>query len=112
LVLNVDSGADGKASQKVVNAVKSIAPDMAFLGWSEEEPGSGGKVMAFALVPDSLVETGFKADDWVRASLESCGGRGGGKPASAQGQAPECSDLSSVVAAANAFAESKVGVVS
>jgi alanyl-tRNA synthetase len=112
LVLNVDIGADAKASQKVVNAVKSIAPDMAFLGLSEEEPGSGGKVMAFALVPDSLVETGFKADDWVRASLESCGGRGGGKPASAQGQAPECSDLGSVVAAANAFAESKVGVVS
>ena len=68
--------------------------------------------MAFALVPDALVEMGLKADDWVRASLESCGGRGGGKPGSAQGQAPECSDLSSVVTTANAFKESKVVVVS
>jgi alanyl-tRNA synthetase len=108
LVLNVDIGADAKASQKVGNAVQKIAPDMAFLGISEEEVGSGGKVLAFALVPASLAEAGFKADEWVNASLESCGGRGGGKATSAQGQAPVCSDVDSVIAAANEFAKSKM----
>jgi alanyl-tRNA synthetase len=107
-VLNVDIGADSKASQKIVNAVKKIAPDMAFLGLSEEEQGSGGKVMAFAVVPDYLVEAGLKADEWVRSSLEGCGGRGGGKAGNAQGQAVECSDVEAVVAAANSFAKSKV----
>jgi alanyl-tRNA synthetase len=107
LVLNVDIGADSKASQQVINAVKKIAPDMAFMGITEEEPGSGGKVMAFALVPDSLVDAGFRADEWVRSTLDACGGRGGGKVGNAQGQAPACSDVDTVLAAAKSFAEEK-----
>jgi alanyl-tRNA synthetase len=108
LVLNVDIGADSKASQQVINSVKKIAPDMAFMGLSEEEPGSGGKLMAFALVPESLLESGLKADEWVQGTLEVCGGRGGGKPSSAQGQAPNCSDVEAVMIAAKSFADSKV----
>lgn len=108
LVLNVDISADAKASQMISNSVKKIAPELAFLGVSEEEAGSGGKLMAFALVPDSAIETGLKADEWIRATLEVCGGRGGGKPGNAQGQASECSDVDAVVAAAESFADSKV----
>jgi alanyl-tRNA synthetase len=108
LVLNVDISADSKASQRVMNAVKDLAPDIAFLGLSEEEPGSGGKLMAFASVPESLVGAGLRADEWVRAALDSCGGRGGGRPGNAQGQAKECEDVTSVLAAGNAFAESKL----
>ena len=108
LVLDVDIGADGKASQKVINAVKKIAPEMAFMGLSEEEAGSGGKLMAFALVPDSLVAAGLKADEWVRGTLEVCGGRGGGRPGNAQGQAPTCEDIALVTAAAKSFASEKV----
>jgi alanyl-tRNA synthetase len=104
LVLNVDIAADSKASQKVMNAAKKLAPDMAFMGLSEEEVGSGGKLMAFAVVPEAMAADGFKADDWVRATLAVCGGRGGGKPESAQGQAAECSDVDAVLKAANAFA--------
>lgn len=110
LVTNVDIGADSKASMKVINTVQKLAPAMAFLGVSEEEPRSGGKVMAFAAVPDDLVAKGFKADEWVRAALESCGGRGGGKPTNAAGTAKDCSDLSRVIAAANDFADAKVRV--
>eukprot|EP00521_Asterionellopsis_glacialis_P013316 CAMPEP_0195305328 /NCGR_PEP_ID=MMETSP0707-20130614/36087_1 /TAXON_ID=33640 /ORGANISM="Asterionellopsis glacialis, Strain CCMP134" /LENGTH=1008 /DNA_ID=CAMNT_0040369413 /DNA_START=123 /DNA_END=3149 /DNA_ORIENTATION=- len=109
IVLNVDIGADSKASQKVMNAAKKVAPNVALMGLSEEEQGSGGKLMAFALVPDSLVDEGFKADEWVRSTLEACGGRGGGKPGSAQGQAKECDDVDAVIAAAKDFAENKVG---
>ena len=109
LVLNVDIGADSKASQKVMNAAKSIAPDMAFMGISEEEQGSGGKLMAFAIVPDALVESGLKADDWVRATLEVCGGRGGGRPANAQGQAPECDNIDAVIEASEKFLSEKIG---
>jgi len=110
LVLNVDIGADSKASQQVLNAVKKIAPDMAFMGLSEEERGSGGKLMAFALVPDSLVDCGLKADEWIRSTLEVCGGRGGGRPGSAQGQAQECSDVDAVITASESFAEGKIRV--
>jgi len=110
MVMNVDIGADSKASQKVMNAVKKAAPDMAFMGISEEEAGSGGKVLAFSTIPDALVEAGFKADNWVRATLEICGGRGGGKPGNAQGQAKECSDIDAVISAANAYADENAGV--
>jgi len=110
LVLNIDIGADSKASQKVLNAVKKLAPDMAFMGLSEEEQGSGGKLMAFAVVPDSLVDAGLKADEWIRSTLEVCGGRGGGRPSNAQGQAPECSDVEAVIAASKSFAEGNVSV--
>jgi alanyl-tRNA synthetase len=106
LVLNVDIGADSKASQKVMKAAQTIAPDMAFMGLSEEEPG--GRLLAFALVPESLQETGFKADEWVRSTLQVCGGRGGGKPGSAQGQAKECDDMDKVLLEAKNFAESQV----
>lgn len=109
MVLDVDIGADSKASQKVMNAVKSIAPDMAFLGISEEESGSGGKALVFAIVPDSLVESGFKANEWVAATLEVVGGRGGGKPGNAQGQAPKCENVADVIKAASDFANEKLG---
>ena len=110
LVLDVDIGADGKSAQNVVNTVKKLAPEMAFLGVSQEEPGSEGKLLAFASVPDSLVEeSGLKADEWVRAALEVCGGRGGGQAGYAQGQAPACKDVGPVIDAANSFAETKLG---
>ena len=108
LVLSIDIGADSKSAQKVTNTMKSLAPNLGFLGLSEEEPGSGGKLMAFACVPDSLVSEGLKADEWVRASLSICGGRGGGKPGNAQGQAKECKDVDAVVQAAQEFADEKV----
>jgi alanyl-tRNA synthetase len=106
LVMNVDIGADSKASQSVLNTVKAMAPKIAFLGITEEIPGSGGKVMVFASVPDTIIDTtGLKADEWVRTALESCNGRGGGKPTNAQGQAKECSDINTIIDAATKFAE-------
>jgi alanyl-tRNA synthetase len=107
LVLNLDIGADAKASQKVLNLVRSLAPDMAFLAVSEEEPGSGGKLIVFGIVPDCKVKY-LKADEWVREALSICGGRGGGKPGSAQGQAVKCDNVAAVEEVAYAFAQSNI----
>jgi len=109
LVLNLDIGADSKASQKVIKAVQKIAPDLAFMGVSEEEVGSGGKVLCFAIVPDSLMkETGLKANEWLKDVLDSVGGRGGGKPGSAQGQVPQCDDVEAVITNAESFVDAVV----
>jgi len=110
LVLNLDIGADSKASQKVIKAVQKIAPELAFMGISEEEVGSGGKILCFAIVPDSVQETGLKANEWLNDVLESVGGRGGGKPGSAQGQAPNCSDIDAVIAKAESFVNDAIAV--
>lgn len=109
IVMNLNILADSKASQQVRNEVKKVAPEVAFLGISEEDPGSGGKLMAFASVPESIIESaGLKANEWVLAALKVCEGRGGGKPDNAQGQAQECSDVGAVLEAATRFAEQKV----
>lgn len=110
LVLNIDIGADPKASQQVLNAVKKIGPEIAFMGLSEELRGSGGKLLAFATVPESLVENGLKANEWIKHTLEVCGGRGGGKPGNAQGQAQSCDDVDVVTSASKSFADSKVNI--
>lgn len=107
VVLSVDIGADAKASQRVINTVKKAAPDTAFMGLSEEEPGSGGKLLVFAVVPESLIGKGLKADEWVRTTLEACGGKGGGKPGNAQGQTLRCEDTPSVLERARNFVKEK-----
>ena len=112
LVLNLDIGADSKASQKVIKEVQKMAPELAFMGISEEDPGSGGKVLCFAIVPDALTnETGLRADEWLRDVLDSVGGSGGGKPGSAMGQAPRCDDVGEVIARAESFVSGAVSVV-
>lgn len=104
LVLNLDIGADSKASQKVIKEVQKLAPKLAFMGVSEEEVGSGGKVLCFAIVPDALIgETGLQANDWVKDVLESVGGSGGGKPGSAMGSCDRCDDIEAVIARAEGF---------
>ena len=109
LVLNLDIGADSKASQKVIKAVQKFAPDIAFMGISEEEPGSGGKILCFAVVPDQLLKSsGLNAGDWVKDVLSTVGGRGGGKPGSAQGQAPSCDDVDALISKAESFAQGAV----
>ncbi len=63
-------------------------------------------------VPDALEESaGLKADEWVRATLEVCGGRGGGRPTNAQGQIPECTNVEEVMKASETFVADKGGAV-
>jgi len=111
VIESVDIGADGKAANRIVDAIKKVAPDVAFLGISEEDVGSGGKVLCFALVPEVLTKEGYSASDWIKATLEVCGGRGGGRPTNAQGQAPACEDISILEEAAQKFAEDKAAAV-
>ncbi len=112
LVLNLDIGADSKASQKVIKEVQKMAPELAFMGISEEDAGSGGRVLCFAVVPDALTkETGLRADEWLKDVLDSVGGSGGGKPGSAMGQVPQCDDVGAVVARAESFVNGAVAVV-
>jgi alanyl-tRNA synthetase len=71
----------------------------------------GGRVVAVANVPQDgkAGSAGLKANEWVAAALASVGGKGGGKPASAQGQAAaEPSKAVDVVAAAAEFAAMKL----
>ena len=70
--------------------------------------GAGkGKALAWAGVPTALTGK-LSAGDWVKAALELLGGKGGGKPAQAQGQGPNIDKIGEAVEAAAKFAASKL----
>ncbi len=85
LVLKLGVGLDSKAVKRLVETSKKLAPGLALLVLSREEDG---KALAFAHVPAEKVGT-LPADKWVAATLATLGGRGGGKPELAQGQAKD-----------------------
>ena len=87
------------------------APGLSFLGLSFDVEGEATKITAFALSSDEAQARGLKANEWLNTVLSAVGGRGGGKPALAQGSAiiTTSSDTSSsrqqLKAAAIKFAE-------
>lgn len=80
------AGIEGKGAIKIAETVKKTNPECCFFGVIETDEG---KLMAFASVPDDKIGE-LSANDWLKEVLGKFGGRGGGKPGFAQGQAPEC----------------------
>ncbi|MBL0920836.1 MAG: alanine--tRNA ligase [Phycisphaerales bacterium] len=66
------------------------------------------KVTIVAGVPQSLVGRGLKAGEWVKAASEACGGKGGGRPDSAQGGGTQPERVDEAVRAATDYAASKM----
>ncbi len=67
--------------------------------------GAGSKkVSIVARVPESLVEKGLEAGDWVRQVAEICGGKGGGRPDMAQAGGNDPARIPEAIAAATAYA--------
>jgi len=95
VVVEVPAGVDGKAVGKLAKKIHKAHPGLALFIVAGD-----GKVGAFAAVPEGHALG--PAGAWLNAALEPLGGRGGGKPAFAQGSAK--GDASAVVAAAAAFA--------
>jgi alanyl-tRNA synthetase len=121
LVTEVRIGTDAKAVKRVLDAVAAVAPQLAFFGVSAEHcsdssSGSGsdssavqrsGKLLCFAVCSEAAQTRGLAADQWVAAAVSACGGRGGGKPGAAQGQAPDAANMQQVLDAANAYLQDK-----
>ena len=66
-----------------------------------------GKALAWAGVPSRLCKQ-LSAGDWVKGPLAALGGKGGGKPSSAQGQGPYIDKLPEAMKAADEYARTKL----
>ena len=66
-----------------------------------------GKALAYAGVPDALSKQ-LNAGEWVKAPLAALGGKGGGKPTTAQGQGPNVDRVPEAIRAAEDFAMLKL----
>ncbi|CAM9311423.1 unnamed protein product [Chrysoparadoxa australica] len=115
LVMEVRIGADSKAVKRVLDAVAKAAPGLSFMGFSAEyedavEEGQPRKVLCFNQVSAADLESGVDAKQWLTAALEPLGGRGGGRPYSAQGQAPSSEKLPAALAASEAYVKEQLSV--
>ena len=96
--------ADAKALEGAMTSVVAKKPDVAVM-----LIGAGKTAAALAVVPKAMEEK-LSAKDWVNEALQTCGGKGGGKPGRAQGAARDPSNVTAAETAAKAFAASKLAI--
>jgi alanyl-tRNA synthetase len=107
IVSSIDVGADRQALEQAVKTIRDIRPGAAVLLLSPDE--AEGKVSVMAAAPQDLVKKGLKAGEWVREVTGILGGKGGGRPDSAQGAGPAVDKVHEAVTAARAWARARAG---
>jgi alanyl-tRNA synthetase len=105
IILELPAGADRDGLLAAMDAVRSRHPASAVMLLAA---GTDGKGTIVANVPPALIEKGLKAGDWVREASAPLGGKGGGRPESAQGGGPDATKIAQAIAAARAYAATKV----
>lgn len=93
-----DVDGDIKALTEAMKVISANAPALPACLLSKSS--TGDKVSVLAVVPAG---TQLDAKDWINAALETCGGKGGGKPDRAQGAAKDASQFAAALAAAKAY---------
>jgi alanyl-tRNA synthetase len=104
LIMKVeDVGLDVKALQEAGNTIQKKFPEMPVMFFSE----GPDKALAYASVPKSISTT-LSAGDWVKEALGAMGGKGGGKPTSAQGMGPNKDGIPDAMTLAESMAAMKL----
>jgi alanyl-tRNA synthetase len=100
-------GTDRNGLMSAMDAITSKRPELAVMLFGVDR--EGGKLAIAAKAPQTAIDKGLKAGDWVRTAAQACGGKGGGRPDSAQGGGTEPAKLDDAIAAAERFAEDTLG---
>jgi alanyl-tRNA synthetase len=98
--------ADAKGLQELVEAARESATDAVLVLVSAMD---GGKNAVIVAAGDVARERGARADVIVRTLAQEFGGRGGGKPALAQGGVPDAAVFPALLARAAAIVAEQVG---
>jgi len=101
-VSTIDLGSDRNALQAAMKTVTQQAPRHAVMLVSADAQAE--KVAVLAAVPKFAIDRGLKAGDWVRETAEVLGGKGGGRPESAQGAGTDVGKVREAVEHARRFA--------
>ena len=88
--------------------VKALSPSTSAFFVSTDE--DAGRILCMAQVPKDAVAKGLKANEWVGQVQALIGGRGGGKPESAQATGQEVGAAAEALRVAEAYAREKLGV--
>ncbi|MGP1309574.1 MAG: DHHA1 domain-containing protein, partial [Phycisphaerales bacterium] len=107
IVAQVPAGSNREALLAAMDTVQAKHASAAIMLLSADD--AEGKVTIVAKVAEPLVKRGLKAGDWVREASAAVGGKGGGRPDSAQGGGTEPAKVVDAVGIARTFASSKLG---
>lgn len=95
-----------KALDSALKEVRKINPEQSAL-FVSSDPDSK-KIFCLASVPKSAVEKGLKANEWISHISPSMGGKGGGKPESAQASGGNFDKVEEILELARQFAATKL----
>ncbi len=102
IIATIDTGDSKEAMAGAMQAIQSKMPRSAVMIFGLDE--MNGKVAISAAVPEWLIAKGLKAGDWLRAAAAVVGGKGGGKPDTAQGGGTDLSKLKEALQTASEIA--------
>ena len=102
IIYQIPADGDRTALLAAMDAVRSRHPEAAIMLVSASE--AEAKVTIVASVSQSMIGRGLKAGDWVREASAVVGGKGGGRPDSAQGGGTEPAKIDASIQRARTFA--------
>ncbi|KAJ8930486.1 hypothetical protein NQ314_016713 [Rhamnusium bicolor] len=94
-----------KALDTALKQVRSLSPNTSALFVTVDQDTN--KVYCLSSVPKDAIEKGLKANEWVQEIAKKLGGKGGGKPDSAQASGNNSVDINDILNLAKKFADSK-----
>lgn len=106
LVRQLEASNNTKAMDAALKQIKLLSPETSALFVSVDEDSK--KIFCLAAVPKSAVDKGLKANDWISHISPVIGGKGGGKPESAQASGTNYEKVDEVLVLATKFAETKL----
>ena len=83
VIATLDLGSDRKSLEAAVATILQAVPNKAVMVLSADVESS--RVAVMASVSEAMIGRGLKAGDWIRETTSVMGGKGGGRPNSAQG---------------------------
>ena len=108
IIGEIPAASDRTALLAAMDVVRSAHAESAVMLLSAD--ADAGKVTIVAQVPKALMDRGLKAGEWVRIASEACGGKGGGRPDSAQGGGTQPDRVPAAIEAASSAAADALGV--
>ncbi|CAH1994507.1 unnamed protein product [Acanthoscelides obtectus] len=106
LVQELKAFGNTKALDSALKQVRSLSPATSALFLTVD--AEANKLFCLASVPKEAIEKGLKANEWVQEVARKLGGKGGGKPDSAQASGAAPTDRLEILELCKKFAESKL----
>ncbi len=106
IITTLDLGSDRNALEAAVATISKAVPEKAVMVFSTD--AENGRVAVMASVSEAMIGRGLKAGDWIRETTSIMGGKGGGRPNSAQGSGSEVGKIKEAAEHARAWAYKQV----